>query len=42
MFPPLEIPAGLIATVIGGPYFIYLPHAAKNIKKDGMLDAVFF
>ncbi|MEC1261660.1 iron ABC transporter permease [Bacillus swezeyi] len=24
LMPPLEIPAGLIAAVIGGPYFIYL------------------
>ncbi|MDI5788629.1 hypothetical protein PO124_10185 [Bacillus licheniformis] len=41
LVPPLEIPAGLIAAVIGGPY-LSICCAAKNIKRDGMLDAVFF
>ena len=32
LVPPLEIPAGLIAAVIGGPYFIYLLRREEHKK----------
>jgi iron complex transport system permease protein len=32
LMPPLEIPAGLVTAVIGGPYFLYL--LAKTGKQD--------
>ncbi|XBM33491.1 iron chelate uptake ABC transporter family permease subunit [Bacillus licheniformis] len=33
LVPPLEIPAGLIAAVIGGPYFIYLLRREEHKKR---------
>lgn len=31
LFPPIEIPAGIITAVIGAPYFLYLLHRERKI-----------